>query len=126
MAKNKRGGTREGAGRKHLTGTKPQMKSVKLSREHWEKAREIGDGNMAQGIRLALDSYRREGKQMNKPCLFKPGDKVQLLHQGRPTGRIAVVREVQEDTGCLLADFVDKLPGEFPVYDNQSQFVLAD
>lgn len=33
------------------------MKSVKLSREHWEKAREIGDGNMAEGLRRALDAF---------------------------------------------------------------------
>ena len=34
------------------------MKSVKLSREHWELAREIGGGNMAEGIRRALEHYR--------------------------------------------------------------------
>lgn len=33
------------------------MKSVKLSREHWEKAREIGDGNMAEGLRRALNAW---------------------------------------------------------------------
>ena len=59
------------------------------------------------------------------PYLFKPGDKVQLLHRGRPTGRVAIVREVHEETYCLLADFIDKAPDEFPVYDYQDQFVLA-
>ena len=54
---NKQGGPREGAGRNPVDGTKPEMKSVKLSREHWEKARQIGGGNMAEGIRLALDAY---------------------------------------------------------------------
>ena len=53
----KQGGPREGAGRKPVDGTAPQMKSVKLSREHWEKARQIGGGNMAEGIRKALDAY---------------------------------------------------------------------
>lgn len=53
----KRGGAREGAGRSRVTGTKPEMKSVKLSREHWEKARKIGIGNMAEGLRMALDAY---------------------------------------------------------------------
>jgi hypothetical protein len=53
----KKGGPRDGAGRKHLEGTAPEMKSVKLSREHWEKARQIGGGNMAEGIRRALDAY---------------------------------------------------------------------
>jgi hypothetical protein len=33
------------------------MKSVKLSREHWEKARKIGDGKMAEGLRRALNAY---------------------------------------------------------------------
>lgn len=57
MTTNKQqGGQREGAGRKPLDG-KPEMKSVKLSREHWEKARQIGGGNMAAGIRRALDFF---------------------------------------------------------------------
>lgn len=34
-----------------------QMKSVKLSQEHWEKARQIGNGNMAEGLRIVLDSF---------------------------------------------------------------------
>jgi hypothetical protein len=25
--------------------------------EHWEKARKIGDGNMAEGLRRALDAW---------------------------------------------------------------------
>jgi len=58
MSQKNRGGAREGAGRPHVPGTKPQMKSVKLSREHWELAREIGGGNMAEGIRRALEHYR--------------------------------------------------------------------
>ena len=57
MTANSKGGPREGAGRKPVDGTAPQMKSVKLSREHWEKARQIGGGNMAEGIRKALDAY---------------------------------------------------------------------
>lgn len=59
MIKAARGGPRKGAGRKPLTGTKPQMKSVKLSREHWDRAREIGGGNMSEGIRRALDGYQK-------------------------------------------------------------------
>lgn len=53
----KQGGPREGAGRKPIEGTAPIIKSVKLSREHWEKARQIGNGNMAEGIRKALDAH---------------------------------------------------------------------
>jgi len=60
--KSNHGGAREGAGRPEIPGTKPEMKSVKLSREHWEKAREIGNGNMAKGIRIALDHYENENK----------------------------------------------------------------
>lgn len=52
------GGPREGAGRKPIEGTKPEMKSIKISREHWQRAREIGNGNMTEGIRMALDAYR--------------------------------------------------------------------
>lgn len=43
------------AGRKPVPGTRPTMKSVKLSEEDWAKARKIGNGNMAEGIRRALD-----------------------------------------------------------------------
>ena len=57
----KHGGTREGAGRKAIDGTAPIMKSVKLSREHWELARKIGGGNMAEGIRRALDQAKANG-----------------------------------------------------------------
>lgn len=56
---------------------------------------------------------------------FQPGDRVEILFRGKPTGLIAIVREVQEDTDCLLADFVDKAPDDFPVYDRCDQFILA-
>jgi hypothetical protein len=52
-----KGGARDGPGRPRVRGTKPEKKSVKLSREHWERAREIGNGNMAEGLRRALDAY---------------------------------------------------------------------
>jgi len=51
------GGARPGSGRPPLAGTKPEMKSVKLSREHWDLARRIGEGIMAEGLRRALDAY---------------------------------------------------------------------
>ncbi len=54
----KHGGFRKGAGRKPIDGTQPEMKSVKLCQEHWDKAREIGEGNMAKGLRLALDAWK--------------------------------------------------------------------
>lgn len=57
MKKATHGGARPGAGRPKIEGEKPIMKSVKLSRAHWERAKEIGKGNMALGLRKALDSY---------------------------------------------------------------------
>ena len=56
QTRKRHGGLRQGAGRKPVAGTKPEMKSVKLSREHWEKARRVGGGNMAEGIRRALEA----------------------------------------------------------------------
>lgn len=57
MRKFNQGGARKGAGRSRVAGTTPEMKSVKLSSEHWARARAIGDGNMAEGLRRALDAY---------------------------------------------------------------------
>jgi hypothetical protein len=58
LGQTQHGGDRKRAGRKPVHGTAPEMKSVKLSREHWAKAREIGGGNMAGGIRKALDAWK--------------------------------------------------------------------
>jgi len=58
LSKATHGGHRKGAGRKPVEGTEPEMKSVKLSREHWEKAREIGGGVMVAGLRRALDAWK--------------------------------------------------------------------
>jgi hypothetical protein len=52
----KHGGAREGAGRKPLA-PKTVMKSVKLTPELWSRAREIGEGNAAEGIRRALANH---------------------------------------------------------------------
>ena len=51
-----RGGNREGSGRKRLVGT--VMKSVKLTPALWAIAKEIGDGNAAEGIRRALTDHQ--------------------------------------------------------------------
>lgn len=48
------------AGRKPIAGTRPKMKSVKLSLEHWAIAKKIGKGNCAEGIRQALDRCAEE------------------------------------------------------------------
>ena len=49
------GGLREGAGRRKLA-EKTLMKSVKLTPEQWAKARKIGKGNAAEGIRISIDA----------------------------------------------------------------------
>jgi hypothetical protein len=51
-----KGGLRVGAGRKNVFG-KTIMKTVKLTDEFWNKAKKIGDGNQASGIRKALDVF---------------------------------------------------------------------
>lgn len=51
------GGARDGAGRKPVA-PKTLMKSVKLTPELWEQAQKIGDGNAAEGIRLALKRWK--------------------------------------------------------------------
>lgn len=53
------GGIRRGAGRPKLRG-ELIMKSVKLSVKHWQRAKEIGEGNMAEGLRRALDGYKAQ------------------------------------------------------------------
>ncbi|HSA47762.1 MAG TPA: hypothetical protein P5552_14865 [Candidatus Competibacteraceae bacterium] len=54
--KSSHGGPRDGAGRKPIPAT--LMKSVKLTPAQWERARLIGDGNSAEGIRRALDAWQ--------------------------------------------------------------------
>jgi len=48
-------------GRRHLPRT--VMKSVKLLPEQWERARRIGQGNAAEGIRRALDAWEFRGQK---------------------------------------------------------------
>ena len=50
-----KGGPRPGSGRPKIAD-KPAMKSVKLSSQHWDMAKALGGGNMAAGIRRALDA----------------------------------------------------------------------
>ena len=58
MVSSKQGGAREGAGRKRISGA--VMKSVKLTPDLWAVAKEIGEGNAAEGIRRALAQYKQE------------------------------------------------------------------
>jgi hypothetical protein len=55
--KSGHGGAREGAGRKPVA-LKTVMKSVKLTPELWDRARRIGEGNAAEGIRQALRKWK--------------------------------------------------------------------
>lgn len=54
MMANKHGGARDGSGRRPVAEV-TVAKTVLLTPEQWETAKEIGYGNMARGIRLALD-----------------------------------------------------------------------
>ena len=56
-----RGGNRKGSGRKRMVGA--VMKSVKLMPEHWALAKEIGEGNAAEGIRRALTDHKLGDKK---------------------------------------------------------------
>ena len=58
------GGARKGSGRKKIAGA--VMKSVKLTLEHWAIAKEIGDGNAAEGIRRALSNYQQENTKCTR------------------------------------------------------------
>ena len=54
--KGKHGGARPGSGRPKIEDKLP-TRSIKLGKEHAEKAKAIGGGNMSKGIRIALDAY---------------------------------------------------------------------
>ena len=69
MTIEKRGGKREGAGRKVIPGT--IMKSVKLTPEHWEQAKILGKGNAARGIRLSIAAAM---KMFNIPSNQQKGE----------------------------------------------------
>jgi len=98
---NKQGGPRDGAGRKPVEGTAPIMKSVKLSREHWEK--EIGGGNMAEDIRLALYCL-----QHLTPRLARPAPAGEATMNISPTALQDCTEAVQA-FGCSMAQAAQAL-----------------
>ena len=55
MKKHRKGGKREGAGRKPLGPSKMRRIQVTLADNHIEKASRIGNGNVSAGIRTAVD-----------------------------------------------------------------------
>ena len=63
---------------------------------------------------------------MNKrPYLFKPGDRVQLLYRNKYLSEVAIVREVADEKGWLIADVISENPNEFAIYAPQDNFMLA-
>ena len=62
MNQETRGGPRKGAGRKPLLDTLARPRLVTLDDKTVEKAREIGSGNVSQGIRTAVEAYTKGAK----------------------------------------------------------------
>lgn len=55
--KENRGGPREGAGRPRKEAEPQKRRNISLSDRLAEKAKKIGNGNISEGIRKALDEY---------------------------------------------------------------------
>jgi len=59
MTENKRGGPRKGAGPKPKFTETMKSHNVKLDAETVEKARDIGAGNLSEGLRVAVKAYTK-------------------------------------------------------------------
>ncbi len=57
MSKKTAGGPREGAGRPRMEKQKQTRRNIMLSDRLIEKAKKIGDGNISDGIRKALEAF---------------------------------------------------------------------
>jgi hypothetical protein len=57
MKKENRGGLREGAGRPRIEKGTQSRRNITLSDRLVKKAKRIGNGNISEGIRKALDAY---------------------------------------------------------------------
>lgn len=57
MKKENRGGPREGAGRPRQEEGTQKRTNITISDRLKQKAKNIGDGNISNGIRKALESY---------------------------------------------------------------------
>jgi hypothetical protein len=53
-----RGGAREGAGRPRLERGTQSRRNITLSDRLAKKAKKIGNGNISEGIRQALEAYQ--------------------------------------------------------------------
>ncbi len=56
--KSTRGGPREGAGRPRQEEGIQKRRNISLSDRLTEKAKNIGEGNVSDGIRKAIEAYR--------------------------------------------------------------------
>jgi len=57
MKKESRGGPREGAGRPRFEAEEQKRRNISLSDRLAAMAREIGNGNISEGIRKALEAF---------------------------------------------------------------------
>lgn len=57
MKKENRGGSREGAGRPRKESEPQKRRNISLSDRLAEKAKQIGNGNISDGIRKALEAF---------------------------------------------------------------------
>lgn len=58
MKKENRGGPREGAGRPRFETEEQKRRNISLSDRLAARAREIGNGNISDGIRKAIDAFK--------------------------------------------------------------------
>ena len=58
MKKQTKGGPREGAGRPRMEKELQKRRNINISDRLAEKARQIGGGNISEGIRKALENWK--------------------------------------------------------------------
>ena len=70
MCKSQHGGARKGAGRRYLNGSDPhegqaaERVTISVTQATLEKARKLGDGNVSDGFRRAVE-YSEEAMMEN-------------------------------------------------------------
>ena len=58
MKKENRGGPRDGAGRPRFEAEEQKRRNISLSDRLAAKAKEIGNGNISEGIRKAIEAFK--------------------------------------------------------------------
>lgn len=72
MTEPQHGGARSGAGRRYLNGSDPhegqaaERVTITVTRATLEKARELGDGNVSDGFRRAVEMVSERENEMSK------------------------------------------------------------